>query len=200
MSLTMARLSPMRAFRSDDLPALVAPTMATGMPSLMARPEAKESASRLTSPWISTARRRRLWREANSTSSSEKSSSSSSSEASSMRRSRRLSRRCEKLPRICLIANRWAAREFEAMTSATASAWARSRWPAVKARRVYSPASARRAPRQMRVSRSARWMYREPWTANSTVSSPVNECGPRKTVATQLSSMLPSASVMDWST
>jgi len=44
MSLTMARSSPIRALRSDDLPALVGPIIATGMPSLIAAPVSNVSA------------------------------------------------------------------------------------------------------------------------------------------------------------
>ena len=83
MSETMARSSPKRAFRRVLLPVLTAPTMAVGMPFLMAFPRANEftrremcsdTRSRRASTWL---------RSANSTSSSLKSSSSSISDTMS---------------------------------------------------------------------------------------------------------------------
>lgn len=80
MSLTIARSSLSSMLSSDDLPALVAPIIATGIPSFIAAPVANELLRRVTSVWISLARSRSLTRDANSTSSSEKSSSSSRSD------------------------------------------------------------------------------------------------------------------------
>ena len=48
VALTMARSSPNNAFNRVDLPRLGAPMMATGMPSRMALPVRKESASEPT--------------------------------------------------------------------------------------------------------------------------------------------------------
>ncbi len=146
MSLTIARSSCSNRLSSVDLPTFVAPTIDTGMPSFRAEPVANVAARRVTTRCISSARSSSFRRDANSTSSSEKSSSSSRSEASSSNCSRREFSRPEKSPRICRIATRWAARDDDAMTSATASASARSSRPEANARRVNSPASAMRQP------------------------------------------------------
>ena len=63
--------------------------------------------------------------------------------------------------------------------------------PLRKARWVNSPGSAARAPASMSHSRRRCRMKVEPWQDSSTVSSPVNECGARKTVATASSSSSP---------
>ena len=75
------------------------------------------------------------------------------------------------------------------MTSATASACARSIFPLANARRVNSPASASLAPLAVKISSNRRCTYLEPWTDSSTTSSPVNEDGARNTVATPSSSI-----------
>ena len=61
----------------------------------------------------------------------------------------------------------------EAMRSATASACERSSLPLRKARWVYSPGRAARAPFWMRRLSTLLSMYREPWHEISAESSPV---------------------------
>lgn len=162
MSLTIAVSSPVSVLSSDDFPALVGPTIATGMPSFIACPVANDWWSRLTREWMSVASCLMVVRSANCTSWSEKSSSSSSS----AERCRSWSWSClmmlEKSPRSWDMARRWAERELAAIMSATASARTRSIRPRVKARRVNSPGLARRAPALMSELMSCCWMYREP--------------------------------------
>ncbi len=147
-------------------------------------------------PRISSARESRRVRSANSTSSSEKSSSSSISEASSVSLARMDSREAENAPLVWERAMSWAAREEAAIRSAIPSAWARSIRPLRKALRVNSPGSAVRAPARMTACRISRWMNSEPWQEISTVSSPVNDFGARKSVATHSSIWRPSESAM----
>ena len=184
MSLTMALSSPSRLLSSVDLPALVSPVIVTGIPSLMTLPLSNESASFVTHASISSANEISVSLDANSTSSSLKSSSSSRSDAISSRRSCKSLMRDENPPRICDIASLCDAAVREAMTSAIPSAWMRSIRPLENARRVNSPASAMRAPCCVRIESTRCWMYGDPCTLSSTTSSPVNECGPRNTVAT----------------
>ena len=66
---------------------------------------------------------------------------------------------------------------FDAMSSATASACARSSLPLRKARFVNSPGSASRAPRFTTKSNTAVSGTIPPWQLNSTMSSPVYVLG-----------------------
>ena len=94
-------------------------------------------------------------------------------------------------PSVCFMASAWAAREFDAIRSATPSACARSILPFIKARRVNSPGSAVRAPHSISRLTISRCIHREPWQDISATSSPVNERGALKTVTTDWSSASP---------
>ena len=191
MLLTSARSSCTRRLRSVDFPAFVSPTMATGMPFLMAFPTANDCVRRCISCFISCVRLLRRVRSANCTSSSLKSSSSSMSETNSSSCSRSCASRWLNCPRIWFIARRCAAADVAAMRSATASACDRSMRPDANARRVYSPGSASRHPADSSSVMMRCCMYCEPWQAISMVSCPVNECGARNVVHTT-SSMISS--------
>ena len=143
---TIARSSPSNALSKVLFPVLVAPAIATGTPFFMAFPSLNESIRRVICAISCIRRSFSRPRSANSTSSSLKSSSSSINETSS-RSSDLMSRSSdEKPPFICLNAILWAAAFWDAITSATASAWARSIFPFRKALCVNSPGSAARAP------------------------------------------------------
>ena len=147
ISLTMALSSPNKAFNNVDFPAFVSPTMATGTPFLITLPARYELASFPMTPSISSASANSSLLSANSKSSwSEKSSSSSISEAKCNSRSRNAVNSLLNPPRIWLMATWCAARDVEAITSATASAWLRSIFPFRKARSVNSPGRAMRQP------------------------------------------------------
>lgn len=79
MSDTIALSSPVRALSRVDFPAFGLPTIATGIPFLIALPVRYESANDLVTLRRFCVSSARCVRSANSTSSSEKSSSSSSS-------------------------------------------------------------------------------------------------------------------------
>ncbi len=79
------------------------------------------------------------------------------------------------------------------MTSATASACARSILPLAKARRVNSPGCAMRHPQSISNRSISLWIHVDPCTENSTVSSPVNECGACITIARAVSVVSPVA-------
>ncbi len=139
MSETMARSSPRRELRSVLLPAFVAPTMAVWMPLRRALPSRNESIRRVMCPDVPSTRAASLERSANSTSSSLKSSSSSIMVTSSSSSARIRVSSCEKPPFIWDIATLWDASDDDAITSATASACARSIFPFRNALCVNSP-------------------------------------------------------------
>ena len=130
ISETMARSSFRSRLSSVDLPTFGAPAMATATPSRMALPSANELRRRSISAAMRCIVARSAVRSANSTSSSEKSSSSSSSEVRFSSFSRSDSSSSEYPPRICVEASACAARDDEAIMSATASACERSSFPA----------------------------------------------------------------------
>ena len=127
-------------------PVFVAPAIATGTPFLMALPNLNESIRREICSIRAVRRLSSLALSANSTSSSLKSSSSSIKETSSKSSERMSLSSDENPPFICLKAILWAAAFWDAMTSATASAWARSIFPLRYALWVNSPGSAALAP------------------------------------------------------
>ena len=100
----------------------------------------------------------------------------------------------ENPPFICLNAMRCAAAVCDAITSATASAWARSILPLRNALWVNSPGSAARAPASWRRSMTEETMYEEAWHDISTEFSPVYECGARNTLTRTSSRTVPLAS------
>ena len=120
--------------------------MATGIPFFITFPIAKESINRFKTNSI---RFNKSWNwvlSANSTSSSAKSNSSSISEAKFSNSSLNLAISLEKPPRICCKATSWEALLSEAIKSATASAWLKSKLPFKNARKVNSPGLAALAP------------------------------------------------------
>ena len=149
MSDTIARSSPSSEFSSELLPALTAPTMATGTPFLTMLPWRNEDASFSTWASVPFTSSWSFSLSANSTSSSLKSSSSSRREAISSSSLRRPSNSLENPPLSWFIATLWDAELVAEITSATASACARSILPFRKARRVNSPGSAIRQPASM---------------------------------------------------
>ena len=183
ISETMALSSPKRTLSNVDFPELGAPRMATGTPDFIAFPARKEAAREETRERRSFNKSLKRARSANSTSSSEKSSSSSRSPANPIKASRKAPISRENPPLSCEIASLWAPRCSEAMRSATASAWVRSRRPFRKARCVNSPGPASLHPAITRRRKTSAWMNLEPWIFNSTVSSPVYEPGPQRTRA-----------------
>ena len=147
MSLTIALSSPSKAFRSVDLPALGAPTIATCTPCLIALPVSNESTNSLIifcAPCSSVCS---SVRSANSSSSwSAKSNSSSSSDVKVSSFSRSSAILPDIPPRNWLSATSFSAADCAAIRSATASACTKSSRPFMKARLVNSPLSASRAP------------------------------------------------------
>ena len=146
IALTIALSSPRSAFNKVDLPAFGAPSMAVAIPFLMAFPYLKLSMSALTfwrRPWSIFSN----WsRDANSTSSSLKSNSNSIIDAKCTKSSRKSVISFERPPFNWRKATSCIVLFSAWMRSATASAWAKSILPFIKARIVYSPGSARRAP------------------------------------------------------
>ena len=162
MSLTMARSSRSSVLRRVDLPTFGLPAITTGMPFRKTLPSSNERIKASNWPHKRLTRPRSCSRLANSTSSSEKSSSNSIRDAKWMSSARRSLIFLLKPPRICCKATRWAAAEPLAMRSATASACDRSNFPFRKARSVYSPGSANRAPCWQSACKSCCWMNGEP--------------------------------------
>ena len=152
ISDTRARSSRRRRLRSVDFPAFVSPMIIVGIPFFMAFPLLNESARRLMTCSIWSANATSWVRSANSTSSSLKSNSSSINETNFNNRARKSANSRLNPPRIWFIATRCDAAEVEAIRSATASAWERSRRPLAKARRVNSPGAAPRHPLSIRRS------------------------------------------------
>ncbi len=93
-------------------------------------------------------------------------------------------------PRSWCMATLSEAKLEDEMTSATASACARSIFPLTKARRVYSPGSAILAPASHRSLIISDAMKLDAWHEISTLSSPVYEEGARNT-QTRTSSTTP---------
>ena len=147
MSDTMARSSFSSLFSSVDLPTLVFPMMATGMPFFIACPVSKEWASFCMCLSISSAMVSSSFLSANSSSSwSAKSSSSSRSDVSLSSFSLSCDSCEENCHRSWLIAMWCVALFVAAIRSATASACERSIFPFRYALFVNSPGSAGRAP------------------------------------------------------
>ena len=178
-SETMARSSCSSAFSNVLFPLFGAPTMATGTPLRIAFPTRNESARAVQREIASSSSAASLSRSANSTSSSLKSSSSSISDVSSSSSARIFPSSSEYPPRSWFIATRCCTSEPDAITSATASACARSIFPFTNALRVNSPASARRHPASVSSSSMRPTMYADAWQHSSAESSPVYECGAR---------------------
>ena len=86
-------------------------------------------------------------------------------------------------PLSCSSEARCALLLVEAINDATASARERSIFPFRNARRVNSPGSACRQPASRMAPKTFCVTSTPPWQLISTESSPVYECGPRKTVA-----------------
>ena len=192
ISLTMAFSSPKSVLSRVDFPAFVSPMIATGVPFLMALPKLNERTKAVIFASICSAKAISSLRSANSNSSwSLKSSSSSMSEVMWRSWSRNWANSRLNPPLIWLSANRCCPAEVAAIKSATASAWLKSILPFIKALLVNSPGSASWHPASIKACSSCCWMKSEPWQLNSTVSSPVKECGARKRAATTSSIKVP---------
>ena len=142
----MALSSFNKALRRVDFPAFGGPTMVIGMPRLITFPMAKESMSCLRVAVIFSSNSRRDSRSAKATSSSAKSNSNSMRLAKSSNSWRSCLISLLNPPRICCRAIWWLAAFSAAITSATASACAKSILPFKNARRVNSPGCAGRMP------------------------------------------------------
>ena len=190
MSLTIARSSPNRALSRVDLPTLGAPIMATGIPCLMALPVLNEATRRPILVSISCASSFSWLRSANSNSSwSAKSSSSSMSEVIVSNRSLNIANSLDIPPLNWLSAKSFSALVCAAIRSATASASVRSILPLRNARWVNSPALANWQPTSTSHWSKVCWIYKLPWQAISTTSSPVKEWGARNTLTSTWSSI-----------
>ena len=202
ISLTIARSSPTKALSNVDLPAFVGPTIATAIPFLMAFPARKDLTNR-SKCWEScTLSADNSERSANSNSSwSAKSSSNSTRLVKCSSCSLSASNSVVIPPLRWLSAKSFSAFVSDAIKSATASACVRSIFPLRKARCVNSPAFAKRHPSSVSQRSNSCWMKRLPWQAISTTSSPVNECGARKTdtnTSSKISSFCPARCSIAW--
>ena len=207
-ALTIASSAPASALSSELLPALGWPAITTLMPSRSRAPWRARCCTAASWPCS-----RASWPVASAFCRKSISSSGKSSVAStSMRRWISASRSVwisrEKAPDSERPALRAAASVLASIRSAIASAWARSILPLRKARWLNSPGSATRRPgsrgRPVTASGSAAASRQRassscsttapPWAWSSSTSSPVNEWGAGKWIASPWSTASPAAS------
>ena len=153
ISDTMALYSIRRAFNNVDLPEFGFPTIATGMPFFSALPSRNDCASLSASSFTLIIIVFSFSLSANSTSSSPKSSSSYIREAKLSNSNLNLLISAEKPPLIWFKAILWEELVFDAIISATASAWERSILPLKNALRVNPPGLAEIAPMEINSSK-----------------------------------------------
>ena len=160
---TIALSSPKSALSKVLFPLFGSPTIAIGTPLLIALPTLNDPARASHFAAAPSSSPRSLSLSANSTSSSLKSSSNSTSAESSTSCSRTFPNSAEYPPFSWFIAILCCASVCEAITSATASACARSIFPDRNALRENSPASASLHPALQSASRMCWTMYAEAW-------------------------------------
>ena len=173
ISVTMALSSPKSTFIREDFPAFGFPKITVLMPSDMTRPSSQEAKSRSTCFTIGSkaAKRRSGYPSNEICSGSSKADSIKAISYKIFSRSSRIFRETEPAS--------WLTELFKAyslvdwITSATASAWAKSIRPFKKARFVNSPGSAVLAPFRITVSKIFFTIKTPPWQSISTVSSAV---------------------------